>query len=216
MMNFQKSRVAMVDCQVRPSNVTRYNVIEAMLNVKREEFVPEHLRTISYSENHLEIDKNRFILDPRTTAKMLDACNIKRNELVLDIACGYGYSSALISKLAETVISLEEDKFSEELKRNLSLQSIDNAIVYSGKLTNGVEKYCLYDVIFVQGGVEFIPKKIIDQLKIGGRIISIFITDSIGKCLIGYKNEKGVDWINLFNANVPLIIDFKKEKKFEF
>ena len=216
MINFQKSRIAMVDCQVRPSDVTRYNVIEAMLTVKREEFVPDYLKSVSYSENHLKIGDNRYILDPRTTAKMLDACNIKKNELVLDIACGFGYSSALISNLAETVIALEEETFADEVERNLSSQSVDNAIVCRGKLTDGAPKYSLYDVIFIQGGVEIVPNTITEQLKIGGRIISIFVKNNVGQCTLGNKIKKGIDWIKLFNANVPLITDFKKEEEFEF
>tara|TARA_B100000900_G_C20431645_1_gene655249 strand:+ start:79 stop:726 length:648 start_codon:yes stop_codon:yes gene_type:complete len=215
-MNFQKARIAMVDCQVRPSDVTRYNVIDAMLTIKREEFVPRNLRSISYSENHLKINNDRYILDPRTTAKMLDACNIKKNDLVLDIASGYGYSSALISRLAETVISLEEEFFVEEAKRNLSSQSIDNAIVCEGELSNGEPKYSLYDVICIQGGVEIISKNIIDQLKVGGRLICIMIENNVGMCALGLKLENGIDWMKLFNANSPLINNFKKEKKFHF
>ncbi|MDB9920030.1 protein-L-isoaspartate O-methyltransferase, partial [Amylibacter sp.] len=109
MTNFQTARVAMVDCQVRPSDVTKYPIIDALLQTPKEKYVPIEKQSIAYMGEHLKISDNRVILDPRIFAKMLDSISIKSEELVLDVACGTGYSTAVIARLAQAVVALESD-----------------------------------------------------------------------------------------------------------
>ena len=90
MTNFQTAREAMVDCQVRPSDVTKYPIIDALLKTPKEKYVPIEKQSIAYMGEHLTLSENRIILDPRIFAKMLDAVSIKSEELVLDVACGTG------------------------------------------------------------------------------------------------------------------------------
>ena len=97
----------MVDTQIRPSDVTKFPIIDAFLSISKEKFVPDGKREAAYVGENLKIGSSRVILEPRTLAKMLDALDINNNELVLDIGPGLGYSSAVISQIAEVVIAVE-------------------------------------------------------------------------------------------------------------
>ncbi len=121
MTDYKMRRQIMVDTQVRPSDVTKFPIIDALLNVPREKFVPDGKREAAYIGENLSIGLSRVILEPRTLAKLLDILDIKNNELVLDIGSGLGYSSAVISRMAELVIAVEQDKgFATEAEEILS------------------------------------------------------------------------------------------------
>jgi protein-L-isoaspartate(D-aspartate) O-methyltransferase len=208
-------RRMMVDNQIRPSDVTKFPIIEAFLSLKREYFVPTENRDTAYVGEHIQIGNDRVILDPRTLAKMLDAVDVTDSELVLDVGAGYGYSSAIIAYLAEAVVALEsDDKPASEMQNALIEHGIDNVIVEQGPLLDGAASHAPYDVIFVQGGVEFIPEKIISQLKEGGRMVALFMEGTLGSVKIGYKVTGGVNWRFAFNAGAPVLSDFEKEPTF--
>lgn len=208
-------RRMMVDNQIRPSDVTKFPIIEAFLSLKRESFVPTENRDTAYVGEHIQIGNDRVILDPRTLAKMLDAVDVTDSELVLDVGAGYGYSSAIIAYLAEAVVALEsDDKPASEMQNALIEHGIDNVIVEQGPLLDGAASHAPYDVIFVQGGVEFIPEKIISQLKEGGRMVALFMEGTLGSVKIGYKVKGRVNWRFAFNAGAPVLSDFEKEPTF--
>ena len=208
-------RRMMVDNHIRPSDVTKFPIIEAFLSVKREYFVPTENRGMAYVGEHIQIGNDRVILDPRTLAKMLDAIDVTDSELVLDVGAGYGYSSAIIAYLAEAVVALEsEDKPANEMQNALIENGIDNVIVEQGPLLDGAASHAPYDVIFVQGGVEFIPEQIISQLKEGGRMVALFMDGALGTVKIGYKIKGEVNWRFAFNAGAPVLSVFEKEKTF--
>jgi protein-L-isoaspartate(D-aspartate) O-methyltransferase len=201
MTNFQTAREAMVDCQIRPSDVTKYPIIDALLKTPKEKYVPLEKQSVAYMGEHITLQDNRVILDPRIFAKMLDAVSIRAEELVLDVGCGTGYSTAVIAKLAQKAL---ED------------EGVDNAIVISGNLYDGDEKHGLYDVIIIQGGVQMISKNLKDQLKDGGRIISIFTDGAMGQCFLGIKRRSDITWRSEFDASAPIIKDFTEPKSFTF
>ena len=208
-------RRMMVDNQIRPSDVTKFPIIEAFLSVKREYFVPTENRDTAYIGEHIQIGNDRVILDPRTLAKMLDAVDVTDSELVLDVGAGYGYSAAIIAYLAEAVVALEsEDRPANEMQNALIENGIDNVIVEQGPLLDGAASHAPYDVIFVQGGVEFIPEQIISQLKEGGRMVALFMEGALGTVKIGYKVKGRLNWRFTFNAVAPVLSNFEKEKTF--
>ena len=150
-------------------------------------------------------------------AKMLDAVDVTDSELVLDVGSGYGYSAAIIAHLAEAVVALEsEDKPFNEMQNALIDHGIDNVIVERGPLFCGAASHAPYDVIFIQGGVELIPKEILTQLKEGGRIVAIFMQGLLGSVKIGYKLNNDVSWRFAFNAAAPILDGYKKEMTFTF
>ena len=109
MTDFSTRRTTMVDTQIRPADVTKFPIIDAMLRVRREMFVPDEQRETAYADAILDVGQGRSVLEPRTFGKMLDAVNIQGNELVLDLGCGLGYSAAVIGKLSEAVVAVEEN-----------------------------------------------------------------------------------------------------------
>ena len=215
MIDFSTRRVMMVDTQVRPSDVTKFPIIDAMLQVPREVYVPRDKREAAYMGENVEIRAGRVVLDPRTLAKMLDALDILPSELVLDLGCGLGYSSAVIARLADAVIAVEEDEaMAAEAQETLSRESVDNAAVIVGPLAAGGAKHGPYDVITVQGGVEEIPAALLDQLKDGGRIGAVFMEGALGVARVGYKADGKVSWRFAFNAAAPVLPGFAATRGF--
>lgn len=160
MVDFVKRRTMMVDTQVRPSDVTKFPIIDAMLSVEREAFVPDALREAAYVGENLTIAPGRVMLDARTLAKMLDALDLQPTDLVLDIGAGLGYSSAVVARMAEAVVALEDDEaMTAEAQRRLSEQGVDNVAVVTGPLVEGAPKHAPYDVILVQGAWRRCPRR---------------------------------------------------------
>ena len=205
----------MVDTQVRPSDVTKFPIIDAMLSVPREAFVPSSMREAAYIGENLDIGGGRVLLEPRTLAKMLDVLDIKPTEVILDIAPGLGYSTAVLAHMAEFVIGVEDDESrAEEAQSILSEQGIDNAAIIAGALAEGAAKSGPYDVIILQGAVEVLPDSLLAQLKDGGRIVSIFAEGDLGVVRIGYKMDQRINWRMAFNAGAPVLTGFAKKAEF--
>lgn len=217
MIDFQAARTAMVDGQVRPSDVTLYPIIEAMLQVPREVFVPTEKRAVAYAGEHINLDNGCVVLAPRTLAKMLESLNIGPSDLVLDVGVGMGYSAAVISRLAEAVIAVEGNEgLANEAETILSEQSADNAVVHKGPLADGASEHGPYDVILIEGGVQTIPDSLLAQLKVGGKIAAIFIDGPTGQCRIGLKTSAGISWNAVFDATAPILPGFSLEPAFSF
>ena len=205
----------MVDTQIRPSDVTKFPILEAFLSVPREKFVPDGKREAAYIGENFKIGQSRVILEPRTLAKLLDALDIRNDELVLDIGPGLGYSSAVISPMAEVVIAVEDDSsMANEAEEILTEVGADNVVIQIGKLEDGAPEHGPYDVIILQGGVEKIPSSILKQLKNGGRVGAIFVEEGLGTAKIGFKLNDKINWRYSFNAAAPVLPGFFKQKDF--
>jgi protein-L-isoaspartate(D-aspartate) O-methyltransferase len=215
MSEFLSRRVMMVDTQVRPSDVTKYPIIEAMLAVPRELYVPDDRREAAYVGENLEIAPGRVLLEPRTLAKLLDALDIQPEELVLDLGTGLGYSAAVIARLAGTVVAVEEEpSLAADAQRLLSEEGVDNALVIPGPLAAGAAKHAPYDVIVVQGGIETLPDSLAQQLRDGGRIGAIFMEGALGTAQIGVKSGGRISWRPIFNAAAPVLSGFARARSF--
>ncbi len=205
----------MVDTQVRPSDVTKFPIIDAMLEIPREAYVPDALREAAYVGENLTLPGGRTMLDPRTLAKLLDALNIQPDHVVLDLGCGLGYSTALAARLAEFVVGVEDDEATaDEAQAILSAHDVDNAAVMSGPLAEGAAKSGPYDTIMIQGAVEQVPAAITDQLREGGHIGAIFAEGALGVVRIGHRVEGQINWRFCFNAGAPILEDFKATRAF--
>ena len=215
MNDFATRREIMVDTQIRPADVTKFPVLQAMLMIPREHFVPRDKREVAYIGENVPFDDGRVVIDPRTIAKFLEFLDVGQDELVLDIGSGLGYSSAILSCLAEAVVALEDDSArvaeTEETVREMGL---DNICVQKGILHEGAPQHGPYDVIIVQGAVEYIPTAIISQLKNGGRLAALFMEGQLGEARIGYKFGNQINWRLAFNAGAPVLKGFQKVNKF--
>ena len=215
MTDYELRRKIMVDTQIRPSDVTKFPIIDAFLSVPREKFVPDGKREAAYIGENFKIGQSRVILEPRTLAKLLDALDIHNDELVLDIGIGLGYSSAIISLIAEVVIAVEDDSsLASEAEEILSEIGVDNVVVQVSKLEEGAPEHGPYDVVILQGGIEEIPVLILNQLKDGGRIGAIFVEQGLGTAKIGFKINDKINWRYSFNAAAPVLPGFFKQKDF--
>ncbi|QBX99391.1 protein-L-isoaspartate O-methyltransferase [Rhodophyticola sp. CCM32] len=217
MIDFKSRRTIMVDTQVRPSDVTKFPIIDAMLSVPREVYMPDGKRDLAYVGAHVDLAPGRVVLDPRVMAKLLDVLDVMQGDLVLDLGCGLGYSAALLAHMAEAVVAIEEDPaLAAEAESILSSEGVDNAAVLNAPLTEGSAKHGPYDVICVEGAVERVPEAIIDQLKEGGRIAAIFMDGALGECRHGVKRNGQINWRMTFNATAPVLPGFEAAFSFEF
>jgi protein-L-isoaspartate(D-aspartate) O-methyltransferase len=215
MTDFAARRTMMVDTQVRPSDVTKFPIIEAMLAVPREHFVPNAKREAAYVGENVELGRGRVLLEPRTLAKMLDALDIRADELVLDIGAALGYSSAVIARMAEAVVAVEEDEaMADEAQTLLSEAGVDSVAVHQGPLAEGAARHGPYDVIVIQGAVEHLPAALTEQLKDGGRMAVLFAEGALGVVRIGYKIDGRMNWRFAFNAGAPVLPGFERHQAF--
>lgn len=214
MSDFAARRVMMVDTQVRPSDVTKYPVIGAMLAVPREVYVPSDRREVAYLGENLPLSSDRVLLEPRTLAKMLDGLEIGADELVLDVGAGLGYSSAVIGRLAQTVIALETSEWAATASANLAAQGADNVVVVEGVLAEGAAAHAPYDVIVIEGGIVELPAALAAQLRQGGRIAALFMQGELGIVRIGVKKGDGILWRDAFNAAAPVLPGYSRKREF--
>lgn len=216
MVDFAPARATMVDTQVRPADVTRFPVIEAMLTVPREVFVPAPRRAVAYAGENVPLPGGRVLLDPRTIGKMIDALDIQPRDLVLDVGCGTGYAAALIGRMAGAVVALEDDPArAAEAEAALAAAGADNVAVVSGPLASGWAEQAPYDVILISGGaVETVPETLTVQLAEGGRIAALFVEGALGTVCIGLATGGQVTWRRAFNAHAPLLPEFVRPRGF--
>lgn len=209
MSDFYAARQAMVDCQVRPSDVTRFAIIEAMLAIPRERFVPHAQRAIAYADFQIEIAPGRVMLDPRTFAKMLDAADIRSDDLVLDVGAGTGYTSIVAARMAAAVVALEEDPtLAAQAAERVTALEVHNVIVETGRLVDGAPSSGPYDVILVEGAIEVDPHALLGQLKEGGRLVAIHVEGPLGQCRVHTRSAGTLSQRRVFDAAAPVLPGF--------
>jgi protein-L-isoaspartate(D-aspartate) O-methyltransferase len=217
MVDYAAARTAMVDGQVRPADVTRYAVIDAMLTVPRERFVPRAQRALAYADMQIPLARNRVMLDPRTVGKMLDALEIRQADIVLDVGAGLGYVATVMARMAGTVVALEEEEgLARQLGEAVAAAEADNVLVEHGALAAGVPGSAPFDVIVVEGGVERLPEALLEQLAEGGRLAAIEMTGELGICRIWRRIDGSLSSWPAFNATVPVLPGFDATRSFTF
>ncbi|WP_189369665.1 protein-L-isoaspartate O-methyltransferase family protein [Tateyamaria omphalii] len=215
MPDFSTRRTLMVDTQVRPADVTKFPIIDAMLTVQREDYVPVAQRETAYMGENLDLGEGRVLLEPRTLAKMLDALDVAPDELVLDVGSALGYSAAIIAHMAQAVVALEDNEaMAAEAQETLMSAGVDNVVTHVEALKAGAAEHGPYDVIVVEGGVTHVPDDLLSQLKDGGRIAAVFMDGPLGEVRIGYKMDGTISWRRAFNAGAPILPGFEKQDAF--
>ena len=217
MSEFAAARETMVLSQLQPDRVSDNRVRDAMGNIPRERFVPEQLHSVAYVDEDLEIAPGRYLMEPRIFARLIQASSIDAHDVVLDVGCGTGYSSAVMARLAGTVVGLESDKVLRDLATfNLKQLKVDNVVVVSGDLNQGYTSQAPYDVIFINGAVGEIPATLIDQLSEGGRLITVVQQDAVGRGTLLTRQGGQSDSLKLFDAQTPFLSGFVPQVGFKF
>ncbi|NVJ99580.1 MAG: protein-L-isoaspartate O-methyltransferase [Alphaproteobacteria bacterium] len=211
------ARSHMIDCQLRPNEVNDERIIAAIENVARELFVPKAKRSIAYVDEDLEIGEGRFLMEPMVFGRLVTAADIQEKDVVLDVGCATGYSSAVLAGLAEAVVALEENEtLAAAAEKKLSEQDVMNVAVVKGKLRDGVAKQGPFDVIIIEGAVEEIPAALVNQLRDGGRLVCVKLEGGVGRAHIVEKEDGVASGRTLFDANVQPLPGFEADKGFVF
>lgn len=217
MIDYTAARTAMVDCQIRPSDVTRYAIISAMLWAPREQFVPRNRRAIAYADVEIEVAPGRILPEPRVLAKLLEAAAIGPKDLVLELAPATGYSTALIARMAEAVIAIEPDEaLAKQAQQTLAGLEVDNAVVSAGDPSTGDPDHAPFDVILINGAVEILPDALCEQLREGGRLVSIFAEGGRMQCRVLTKSGSGLSERYMFDASAAVVQGFARPPAFSF
>jgi protein-L-isoaspartate(D-aspartate) O-methyltransferase len=217
MNDFATQRINMVDSQVRPSDVTDRRILRAMLAVPREAFVPEQVKATAYMDEHLALGQGRFLLAPRTFAKLVQLLAIGEEDAVLDVACATGYSTVALGMLARQVVGVEENAtLAEQARAALARLGRANAVIKTGALTAGAPNEGPFDAILINGCVVDIPDALLDQLKDGGRLAAIRADGRVGQATIWRRHGTSFDARPAFDAGAPLLPGFEKQPGFVF
>ena len=221
MIDHATQRLNMVESQVRPSDVTDRRITRAMREIPREIFVPGPLKSIAYVDEHLKVSdtggKQRFILAPRLLAKLVQLLDIEADGLVLDVGPATGYSTALLARLGQAVVALEEDvRLAERAQETLATLGADNAVVITGPMRDGAADEGPYDAILLNGAVGDVPPALLDQLKDGGRCAAVSIENGVGRATLWRRHGMNFDRRPAFDANASYLPGFEPVAGFVF
>jgi len=218
MMNYAAARHNMVENQIRTNRVTDPAVIKAMDSVPREVFVPVQLRGVAYVDENLDLGNGRSLMAPMRFARLIQAAELTGSEVVLDVGCASGYSAAVLSRLASTVVALESDaELSAQATSRFSELAVDNVALVSGALAAGDAAHGPYDVIVVEGSVSEIPEVLVKQLADGGRLLAVVCGESgIGRATLVLRTGDVFSSRALFDTAVAPLPGFQAKPGFVF
>lgn len=218
MSDFAAARFHMVECQIRPNKVTDHRLVDALMDVPRELFVPQALRGVAYVDGDVAVSKGRYLLEPMVFARMLQEAGVDENARVLDIGCATGYSTAVLARMAASVVGVESDAaLAAEAAGALAKAGIHNAQVVNGPLAEGHAAAAPYDVIVFEGAVCEVPETVCGQLAVGGRLVAAVLGErGLGEVRLYQRFAHGVSSRVLFEAQPHLLPGFEPKPKFEF
>ena len=221
MSGFSTARQKMVDGQVRPSDVTDTRILDAMLAVPREAFVPANQRALAYLDLDLDVSEGasakRFLIKPVVTAKMLQAAEIREGDNVLVVGCATGYAAAIIAKLAGQVTATESDpSLAAKAGDVLAGLGLANVTVRTAAAAEGDSANAPYDAIVINGATEIVPDQLYGQLKEGGRLVGVFATTQPARATIVTHSHDDFGDRALFDAAAPVLPGLERLAAFVF
>ncbi len=208
----------MINGQIRTNDVFDQRILDAIAAVPRETFVPESVTHLAYSDACVPLGGGRVLLDPRTFAKLLQLANLERTDLVLDIAPGTGYSSAVLGQLCDAVVSVEEDPdLVKSAERNLGSIDVTGTVkCVQARHADGHPGDGPYDVIFVNGAITEPPEAWAQQLKSGGKLLAVVNHGPTGRARLFVKDGTSLMGRDAFDATLPLLPGFQRPQRFAF
>jgi protein-L-isoaspartate(D-aspartate) O-methyltransferase len=223
MIDFAAARRMMVDGQVRTSDVTDLRLIAMMQELPRERFLPDPKAALAYLDLDVPVTEAkdgvpaRCLLKPMVLAKLIQAAAIRGTDHVLDVGCATGYASAVLERLAHSVVALEQDPSLARLaEANLQAVGAVNATVVVGLLNDGWPAGAPYDVILLNGAAEIAPKALLRQLKPGGRLVGVLGGAPVAKAMLYRAFGQECSGRPIFDAVAPLLPGFAQPATFAF
>ena len=221
-MNFEQARFNMIEQQIRPWNVLDAEVLDLLAQVRREDFVPAAHQALAFADLELPLggagEPGQCMLAPKMEARMLQDLAVQKHERVLEIGAGSGYMAALLAQRAQRVITLEIDSGLAALARaNLHKAGISNVEVRQADGARGVAVDGPFDVIVLSGSVAEVPHGLLEQLKVGGRLMAIVGDAPVMRATliersstVEYRTRQ--DWDTL----APRLLNFPEHARFSF
>ena len=207
----------MIAGQFLPALIKSEKILDVFSELDREKFLNDHQKHLAYSDTNIKVNENRYFISPLNYAKILQASEIESQEVVLLIGAGSGYETVICSKIAGTVIALEEDDvFFEKSEITLKDYELDNVINIKGDHKSGYAKHAPYDTIILLGATNQISNIYLEQLACNGKlVICQTINDDIdeGKLYIYYKLKNSLVKKEMFDLNLPKLLNYNKKKK---
>ena len=215
---FDAARTHMIESQIRTNKVTDERVLDAFARIRRELFVPEHLRQVAYIDEDLPLGGGRYVMEPMVAARLLQIAKVERTDTALIVGAGTGYEAALVSCLARNVVALEEDP---ELARRARAALVDHGIasvsMVEGPAPQGYRPRVPYDVILFGGAVAEVPSEIASQLAEEGRLLAIVKPgNGVGRATLTTRTGGVLARRVIFDAATPLLPGFLPKPAFVF
>jgi protein-L-isoaspartate(D-aspartate) O-methyltransferase len=208
--DFAAAREAMVENQLRPQGVTDPAVLGAMGSVEREKFVPKHVRPLAYVDRAVAIGEGRFLAAPAVLGQLLDQMIPQAGERALVVGAGSGYSAAVLAAMALKVVAVESSAELAAAARKLGVK------VAEGPLEAGSEKGAPFDLILIDGAIEYIPDAIVAQLADGGRLGAALIDRGVARLIVGRKSGGAFGYLTIGDSAAPALPGFSKPRVFTF
>ena len=220
-MDYAVARAHMVDGQIRTNKVVDPELIAALRELPRELFVPSTKRAIAYIDEDVEVAPGRYLTEPMILARLLQAARLGPDTIALDIGPATGYSTALLARLAGTVVGIESEQgLADEADRLLQQLGIDNATVICSEMRAGYLKQAPYDVILINGAVDEVPTELIDQLAEGGRLVTVLggtdVIGAVGRATVLVNASGTISKRAIFDAATPSLPGFERRPSFTF
>lgn len=216
MPDFEIARETMVDTQLRTSSITDRDLLAVMGTVPRELFVPAARRSVAYADiSHDLAAGGRRMAPAAPFGRLVQLAEVAPNDVVLDIGCGTGYSAAVLAGLASAVVAIETDEaLVEAADRNLAELEIGNVAVLKADLAQGVPSEAPFDVIVIEGCVEYVPDTLLKQLREGGRLVASIKGVRTGVANVFVKAAGKVTSRQEFDLNLPMLPQFTQPRAF--
>jgi protein-L-isoaspartate(D-aspartate) O-methyltransferase len=173
-LNLEQARYNMIEQQIRPWDVLNQDVLDLLMRLPREDFVPAEYHNVALADMNTPIGNGQVMMAPKVEARMLQALELKPDDTVLEVGTGSGYVTALLASLARHVYSVEIDaELKTAAEQRLAAHSISNVTLEEGDAAQGWKKHAPYDVIVITGSLPTLPDSFKQSLKAGGRLFAI-------------------------------------------
>ena len=218
MNDFEQARVTMIESQVRTWEVLDQSVLDLLLVVRREEFVPEKHRALAFADMEIPLGHGEAMLSPKLEARMVQELGIRKTDKVLEVGTGSGYVTALCAKLGGQVVSVERiAEFSQSAARKLAGHGIQNVQLVVGEAPEGWPSAGPYDVILLTGSLPFLPDSLQNQLRSGGRLLAVVGEPPVMTAtLVTRISDHAFNSVGLFETGIPPLRNIRQPERFVF